>query len=380
MKKQATNTTSSLSKIEEEFLYGEGYDRLEEAKAEAVRQYLKSTDKPSYNDYIKTHPEETISKVFFYKLLKQYAISQGAGSSSPKPAVSKAKPTAQAKLAAQYIAPVPKAADPAEAKNKVAAVEQAIRAAGFPLKDVYGNPSVEESWGNVYINVPTGERGPRLDMGGGRSGDDWMEDSRVEQLQMAAEKKYGAKAAALEQALNKAGFPVKIRVDYGEKGHISLVGEVHLPKTMTAPMVREARKMPDLSQEADEEMGDENEMVDTGDEEEMPEEFLFESKIIFLSNLKDIPTAVGDRCLSIGLHYTKDQALDLIESKLDSLCPEYPQLTLDMKKKIVNFMRKYQGQTKRFSFRSFLHIATIYMSGDPNWEQWALIQLKSLPT
>ena len=376
MKKPVTSTTSSLSKIEEEFFYGEGYNRLEEAKAEAVRQYLKSTDKPSYNDYIKKHPEETISKVFFYKLLKQYAVSQGAG--IPDKVAAPSKPIA--KPAAQYIAPVPKAADPAEAKNKVAAVEQAVRAAGFPLKDVYGNPSVEESWGNVYINVPTGERGPRLDIGGGRDGDDWMEDSRVEQLQTAAEKKYGAKAAALEQALNKAGFPVKIRVDYGEKGHISLVGEVHLPKTMTAPMVREARKMPDLSQEADEEMGDENEMVDTGDEEEMPEEFLFESKMIFLSNLKDIPPAVGDRCISIGLHYTKDQALDLIEHKLDSLCPEYPDLTLAMKKKIVNFMRKHQSAAKRFSFRSFLHIATIYMSGDPNWEQWALIQMSSLPT
>lgn len=141
------------------------------------------------------------------------------------------------------------------------------------------------------------------------------------------------------------------------------------------------RAMPDLSDEAEEEFGD-----DMGDEEldtdggEMPDEFLFESKMIFLSNLKDIPPAVGDRCITIGLHYTKDQALDLIEHKLDSLCPEYPELSLAMKKKIVNFMRKHQSQAKRFSFRSFLHIATIYMSGDPNWEQWALIQMKSLPT
>ena len=141
------------------------------------------------------------------------------------------------------------------------------------------------------------------------------------------------------------------------------------------------RKMPDLSQEADEEFGggEDDENLDT-DDGEMPEEFLFESKMIFLSNLKEIPPAVGDRCISIGLHYTKDQALDLIETKLDSLCPEYPELSLDMKKKIVNFMRKHKGAAKRFSFRSFLHIATIYMSGDPNWEQWALIQMSSMPT
>lgn len=142
------------------------------------------------------------------------------------------------------------------------------------------------------------------------------------------------------------------------------------------------RKMPDLSQEAEDEFADDESFGDDGldtDGDEMPEEFLFESKLIFLSNLKDIPPAVGDRCISIGLHYTKDQALDLIEHKLDSLCPEYPELSLAKKKKIVAFMRKYKGQTARFSFRSFLHIATIYMSGDPNWEQWALIQMKSLP-
>lgn len=123
----------------------------------------------------------------------------------------------------------------------------------------------------------------------------------------------------------------------------------------------------------------EGEDLDTEEDGEIPESFLFESKIIFLSNLTEIPGAVGDRCLSIGLHYTKNQALDLIESKLDGLCPEYPELDLETKKKIVAFMRKYQGQTKRISFRSFIHIATIYMSGSPDWEKWALIQMKSLP-
>lgn len=111
----------------------------------------------------------------------------------------------------------------------------------------------------------------------------------------------------------------------------------------------------------------------------VPESFLFESKLIFLSNLKEIPPAVGDRCLSIGLHYTKDQALSLIESKLEHLCPEYPELDLNTKKEIVAFMRKHKSQATRFSFRSFIHIATIYMSGDPDWEKWALIQMKSLP-
>lgn len=145
--------------------------------------------------------------------------------------------------------------------------------------------------------------------------------------------------------------------------------------------LQEASKKPVFADVDEEDDGfeDDGEYLDSENDDEMPEEFLFESKMIFLSNMLQIPPAVGDRCITIGLHYTKDQALDLIEHKLEHLCPEYPELTLAMKKKIVNFMRKHQRHAVRFSFRSFLHIAALYMSGNPDWEKWALIQMKSLP-
>jgi hypothetical protein len=150
------------------------------------------------------------------------------------------------------------------------------------------------------------------------------------------------------------------------------------PKRSTTEEVEKDFSDHILTEDFEEDGEEEDEDLDT-EGGEMPDEFKFESRMIFLSNLKEIPPAVGDRCLSIGLHYTKDQALSLIESKLENLCPEYPELEIETKKKIVDFMRRHQKQTKRFSFRSFIHIATIYMSGDPNWEKWALIQMSSLP-
>jgi hypothetical protein len=113
------------------------------------------------------------------------------------------------------------------------------------------------------------------------------------------------------------------------------------------------------------------------DPESIPDEFRFESKIIFISNLTEIPEAIGDRTLSIQLNYDKEQALKLIEQKLDQLVPEYPDLTIEDKREIVAFMRKHKKSAERISFRTFIHIAAIWKSNDPNKEKWALLQLTS---
>jgi hypothetical protein len=120
-----------------------------------------------------------------------------------------------------------------------------------------------------------------------------------------------------------------------------------------------------------------SEISNEDDPDSVPDEFLFESKMIFISNKTDIPETIGDRCLAIQLNYTKDQALKIIETKLDSLCPEYPDLSLEDKKLILKFMKQHKAQATTISFRTFIHIAVLFMSHDPHWMQWALIQLKS---
>ena len=123
----------------------------------------------------------------------------------------------------------------------------------------------------------------------------------------------------------------------------------------------------------DDDLDDDEEVVQ---KEGIPEEFLFESKMIFISNLKTIPQAIGDRCLSIALNYTKDQALDLIQSKMEHLCPEYPELTMKDKQEVIDFMREHKHIAPRFSFRMFITIASLKMSGSSTWKQWAYLQMK----
>lgn len=130
--------------------------------------------------------------------------------------------------------------------------------------------------------------------------------------------------------------------------------------------------------DAEDELGDEFVDSDMGDDGEIPETFLFESKLIFISNLNKVPQAVGDRSMTIQLNYTKDQALKLIESKLEHLCPQYPELNMKAKKEIIKTMREFSSVVPRFSFRMFEKCAVLYMSGDPQWKQWARIQLRSM--
>jgi len=111
--------------------------------------------------------------------------------------------------------------------------------------------------------------------------------------------------------------------------------------------------------------------------ESIPDEFRFESKIIFISNLTEIPESIGDRTLAIQLNYDKDQALKLIEQKLEYLVPEYPDLTIEDKRNILFFMRKHKSKAEKINFRVFIHLASIYKSDDPDKEKWMFLQLKS---
>lgn len=145
--------------------------------------------------------------------------------------------------------------------------------------------------------------------------------------------------------------------------------------------VLEEAKMPSrkTSKIADSDEDGMDDFVDTeSDDGEIPDTFLFESKMIFISNLEKVPQAVGDRSMTIQLTYTKEQALQLIESKLAHLCPEYPELNMKAKKEIIAAMREFAGVVPRFSFRMFEKCAVLYMSGSPEWKQWARIQLKSM--
>lgn len=102
--------------------------------------------------------------------------------------------------------------------------------------------------------------------------------------------------------------------------------------------------------------------------EGVPDKFQFTSRIIFISNLMSLPQPLMDRCISIGLLLTKEQVLDLIDHKLDNLMKkDAPYVTLDEKKEVLAFMRKYAHRiSKPLTFRLFQQLVAIYHSGHPD--------------
>jgi len=99
----------------------------------------------------------------------------------------------------------------------------------------------------------------------------------------------------------------------------------------------------------------------------VPDRFQFTSRIIFISNLMKVPQPLMDRCISIGLLLTKQQILDLIDSKLEHLMTDAPEVSLEEKKKVLAFMQKYIHRIgKPLTFRLFQQLVAIYHSGHPD--------------
>ena len=133
--------------------------------------------------------------------------------------------------------------------------------------------------------------------------------------------------------------------------------------------------------EEDLEYGDLDPSVDPAygmDEEEgVPDRFQFTSRIIFISNLMKVPQPMLDRCISIGLLLTKEQILDLIESKLEFImAKEAPQVTLELKKEVLAFMRKYVHRIgKPLTFRLFMQLCAMFYSGHPEAKKMAYMTM-----
>jgi len=109
--------------------------------------------------------------------------------------------------------------------------------------------------------------------------------------------------------------------------------------------------------------------------ESIPEEFLFDSKVIVLSEETEIPEYLPEDVLAFQINYNKDQAIQLIDQNLQTLGTEFPELTLEDKRDILSFIRKNRhGGT--ISLKTFLHIALIWKTRDPGKESWMLNQFR----
>lgn len=111
------------------------------------------------------------------------------------------------------------------------------------------------------------------------------------------------------------------------------------------------------------------------EEEGIPDNFEFKSKIIFLTSMVYIPEDLKDIPYAIELNYNKEQALSLIEANLDKIMVDFPDLNLERKREILKFMRNNRNVSKYFDYNTFYNISIIYMSGLKTWMKWGVTQL-----
>lgn len=231
---------------------------LESIRAEHVQDYLSQRqDKSSatYDDYLKwlstqrIPADQAVSKIWFDRKKSAHfkanvttkepksasgrAIAKGSGNASyrqPTNPVPAPKPTASAK---SQTAPRKRAKNRFTVEDQIE-VERLVKRQGLRLEVSYGEEHAIELSSYVdsrraqveYVlsgSVLTGDRGPRTDHGGGDDGEDWMSYEDITRHAEPYRKKWQPKADALQASLRGGGYPTAtVRVDYGEKGHITL--------------------------------------------------------------------------------------------------------------------------------------------------------------
>jgi hypothetical protein len=108
--------------------------------------------------------------------------------------------------------------------------------------------------------------------------------------------------------------------------------------------------------------------------ESIPDEFLMNSKVIFLSSYPELPKDLDEKILGIQLNYTPEQASAMLDNRLDEMLPEFPELSLEAKKDIITFIKRYKKRSE-ITFLDFLHVAVIWESDSSTKEAWALQQI-----
>lgn len=114
-----------------------------------------------------------------------------------------------------------------------------------------------------------------------------------------------------------------------------------------------------------------------------PEKFLFQSKIVIISNLMDFPSALKSRCKQIKIDMTIEQTLEYIRTVMDNLCSEYEEITGEMKVTVMDFLVEKAGSLRQIDFRKFESALATYAGfleegNDPSndvWKTWVLIEL-----
>ena len=121
-------------------------------------------------------------------------------------------------------------------------------------------------------------------------------------------------------------------------------------------------------------------------------DFYFESRIIFVSNLLEVPAAVGDRCIKVNMLFTPEQILELIRKNMNHLqiLTKKGPLSEEMKMEVYNFMKRGRAEIERrtgkpmtLTYRMFRNSCICYNHaiqrklGSTTAKRWVVGQLEA---
>lgn len=114
-----------------------------------------------------------------------------------------------------------------------------------------------------------------------------------------------------------------------------------------------------------------------GDEFDSPEDFQFDSWLVFITNYPELPQPIRDRVTKIEFIFSNEQISDIIERAVAACEPH--DVPLEKKVFTLNWLREHlRAFNATLSFRFFARMASLYHTAPPaSWEEWALIELKA---
>jgi hypothetical protein len=103
----------------------------------------------------------------------------------------------------------------------------------------------------------------------------------------------------------------------------------------------------------------------------VPNRFVFEGQMIFISNLRmnQIDNAVRTRSYTIEINVTENELFDIMEKNLVNILPNVDMTT---KKEVFDFIKsEYKSTEESINVRTLIKAIKIRLSGAPNWKKLA---------
>lgn len=113
-----------------------------------------------------------------------------------------------------------------------------------------------------------------------------------------------------------------------------------------------------------------SESMNMNEEDDLPASFIYEGKIIFVSNLSlgDLDQAVLSRSLYVDVSMTAAEKIERIKTIAPAISPETSKV---MKDESVELLAKFQDEIGDLNIRTFLKVLDIRKKNASNWERLA---------